>query len=252
MLRQVGLTRTPLWVSVSPVKAPFLQQAIDDMLHKGAIAVVCHPSSPGFYSRIFLVPKKNGKMRPVFDLSALNVYLHVLRFKMLTTRQVTLILSKGDWVASLDLADAYVHIPICPISRKYLRFAYQDVVYEFHSLPFGIATAPYVFTRVSCQLSKFLQPFGIPLHMYINDWLTQALSAFLTALRIRLIMLLARAFGWIINLLISELVPTQAMIFVGVRFQLALGLMFPPQERFLKICQKVHHVLTTPSIHLQE
>ena len=96
------LTRTPLWFSVSPVKSHFLQQAIDDMLHRGAIAVVRRPSSPGFYSRIFLVPKKNGKMRPVFDLSALNVFLCVLKFRMLTTRQLTLILSKGDWVASLD------------------------------------------------------------------------------------------------------------------------------------------------------
>ena len=50
----------------------------------------------------------------------------------------------------------------------------------------------------------------------------------------------------------SEIVPTQNMTFVGVRYQLDLGLMFPPQERFLRICQKAHHALTTPSIRLQE
>ena len=136
-------------------------------------------------------------MRPVFNFSALNVYLHVLRFRMLTTRQLTLILSKGDWVASLDLSDVYFHISIWPVSQKYLWFAYKGVVYEFYALPFGISTAPYVFTRMSCQLSKFLQPFSIPLYMYIDDWLTQALSAFLTALRLHLILLLARALGWI-------------------------------------------------------
>ena len=31
-----------------------------------------HPVSPGFYSQIFLVPKKNGKVRLIIDLSTLN------------------------------------------------------------------------------------------------------------------------------------------------------------------------------------
>ena len=50
----------------------------------------------------------------------------------------------------------------------------------------------------------------------------------------------------------SELVPTQNMTFVGVQYQLDLGLMFPPQERYLRICQKAHHAMTTPSIRLQK
>jgi hypothetical protein len=42
------------------------------------------PLTPGFYSRLFLVPKKNGKMRPVIDLSVLNQHLIVTHFKMET------------------------------------------------------------------------------------------------------------------------------------------------------------------------
>jgi hypothetical protein len=38
--------------------------------------------TPGFYSRLFLVPKKTGGMRPVIDLSILNSYLSVPHFKM--------------------------------------------------------------------------------------------------------------------------------------------------------------------------
>jgi hypothetical protein len=34
-------------------------------------------STPGFYSRLFLVPKKTEGMRPVIDLSILNSYLSV-------------------------------------------------------------------------------------------------------------------------------------------------------------------------------
>jgi len=118
---------------------------------------------------------------------------------MLTTRQLTRLLTKADWVASLDLSNVYFHIPIRRTSWKYLSFAYHGVVYAFHALPFRIATAPYVYTRVSCQLSKFFQPFGIFLHLYIDDWLTQAFSSFLTALRVHLVLILTRALGWVVN-----------------------------------------------------
>ena len=40
--------------------------------------------SLGFYSRLFLVPKPHQRWRPVIDLSRLNTFLHVEKFKMET------------------------------------------------------------------------------------------------------------------------------------------------------------------------
>ena len=47
----------------------------------------------------------------------------------------------GEWVLSIDLSDTYLHIPIHPLSRKYLRFCHRSQVFQFTSL-FGLATAP--------------------------------------------------------------------------------------------------------------
>jgi hypothetical protein len=47
--------------------------------------------TPGFYSRLFLVPKKTGGMRPVIDLSIRNSYLSVPHFKMETNRSIRLV-----------------------------------------------------------------------------------------------------------------------------------------------------------------
>ena len=44
------------------------------MVSKGAVEVVDTPT-PGFYSRLFLVPKAQGGWRPVIDLSPLNKFL---------------------------------------------------------------------------------------------------------------------------------------------------------------------------------
>ena len=46
------------------------------------------PECPGHYSRIFLVPKKNGKLRLIIDLSALNHFVYTQTFKMETQRKV--------------------------------------------------------------------------------------------------------------------------------------------------------------------
>ena len=104
--------------------------------------------SLGFYSRLFLVPKPQQRWRPVIDLSRLNTFLHVEKFKMETPESIRTSLIPGEWVSSIDLSDTYLHIPIHPNSRKYLRFCHRSQVFQFISLPFGLATAPQVFTMI--------------------------------------------------------------------------------------------------------
>ena len=94
-----------------------------------------------FYSRLFLVPKPHQRWRPVKDMSRLNTFLHVEKFKMETPESIKTSLIPGEWVSSIDLSDAYLLIPIHPNSRKYLRFCHRSQVFQFTSLPFGLATA---------------------------------------------------------------------------------------------------------------
>jgi hypothetical protein len=77
-------------------------------------------STPGFSSRLFLVPKKTGGMRPVIDLSILNSYLSVPHFKMETNRSIRACILPGMLTTKLDLSDAYFHIPISLASTKFL------------------------------------------------------------------------------------------------------------------------------------
>jgi len=85
-------------------------------------------------------------------------------------------LSKGMWTFSIDLKDAYFHIPIHPSSRKYLRINFQGVSYQFRALPFGIKTAPWLFTKVFLQVRAIALTRDIPIHLYIDDWLGKALD----------------------------------------------------------------------------
>ena len=91
---------------------PALPEAINRLLEKGAVERVSNPNTPGFYSRLFLVPKKDGAWRPIIDLSYLNTFIDIQSFKMETQMSVRASILPGHWGVSLDLSDAYFHVPI--------------------------------------------------------------------------------------------------------------------------------------------
>ena len=143
-LSKQNLVRFPLIISEYKAlpKDQALADCIQSLLSKNAIERVENVKSLWFYSRLFLVPKPHQRWRPVIDLSRLNTFLHIEKFKMETPESIRTSLIPGEWVASIDLSDAYLHIPIHPHSRKYLRFCHRSQVFQFTSLPFGLATAP--------------------------------------------------------------------------------------------------------------
>ena len=138
------LFRTPYITSGYAVlnRQSALSTAIQDLLLKGAVDTIQKPNS--FYSRLFLVPKPGNHWRPVIDLSCLNKFLAVPKFKMETPESIRTFLRRNEWVTSIDLTDAYLHILIHPQLQKYLRFCHNGVAHQFTSLPFGLATAPLI------------------------------------------------------------------------------------------------------------
>ena len=155
--------------------------------------------SLGFYSRLFLVPKPRQRWRPVIDLSRLNTFLHVEKFKMETPESIRTSLVPGEWVSSIDLSDAYLLIPIHPNSRKYLRFCHRSQVFQFTSLPFGLATAPQVFTMIVKEVQLMALSRGLRLHQYLDDWLIRSQSQEETLVNTQAVVDLTQFLGWIIN-----------------------------------------------------
>ena len=129
------------------------------MLQKNAIIEV-PPDSPGFYSNVFLVWKSSGGWRPVIDLKNLNAHIHAPHFHMFTTSSVLSSVEKGDYAFKIDLQDAYFHVPIHPNSRKYLRFAFENRVYQFQVLPFGPKHSPSSFYSFGAHGDSIPAPSG--------------------------------------------------------------------------------------------
>ncbi len=127
---------TSLSIMPSTSKASVLQQELSSLLQKGAIEEV--PQSEverGFFSRYFLVPKRDGGLRPILDLRRLNFSLYKGKFKMLTMRTIMSQVQEGDWFVTIDLKDAYFHIQVVQRHRRFLRFAFGEKAYNTRSCP---------------------------------------------------------------------------------------------------------------------
>ena len=198
-----------------PEKHRFLTDCGSEMLKKGAIYPIKVCTTLGFCSRLFRGPKPGEKWRPVIDLNVLNSFLHVPTFKMETAEIIRNSVTKGEWLVSINLKDAYFHVPIHPDSQHLLHFHVDKQTYQFKALPFGLAMAPLEFTRIVKEVKLVLQSRGIRVHQYLDDWLLRANTRHQCQLHTKELIHVVQQLGFVINFEKSELEPTQKIDFLG-------------------------------------
>ena len=230
------LTNQPVEMSDRrPESVLLLKQAVTDLLQKEAIEIVENPDTPGFYSRLFLVPKRDGGFRPIIDLKPLNAFLTKEKFKMETQASISAALQVNDWTTSVDLKDAYFHIPIASSSRKYLRFVIDGKTYQFRALPFGLSPAPRVFTRIMSVIADYAHRRGVALHIYLDDWLIRSSSQTQLRQDTALILMICFDLGLIVNYPKSSLEPTREFEFLGIQFSTTKYQCRPSTDRFRRL-----------------
>ena len=185
----------------------------------------------GFYSTYFTVPKKDGGIRPILNLKPFNCHLRKRPFKMETLQSIISIMRPGVWLASVDLKDAYFHVPITRRHWKYLRFKINGVVYQYKVTPFGLSLAPLLFTKVLLVIVVWLRLRGVHLHAYLDDILIVGNSPQAVLDSLRLTIQVLTCAGYILNVLKSDLTPSQDLVFIGGRFVTLRGMVFLPEDR---------------------
>ena len=192
--------------------------------------------------------KKTGDLHPVIDLSTLNRHMVIPRFKMKSQGSVRSAIRSQEWTVSIDIHDAFLHVPMYKAVRKYLRFVVNKQVYYFTCLPFGLATSPQEFTKLLCPVEAPLRQRGVKLHVYLNDWLICADTPAQAQLHAQTTISVLQFLGWIIIYEKSDLTPSQDFQFVGMQFNTRQFTVAPILKMRLKV-QSVHqHWMTNPII----
>lgn len=140
------------------------------LLSKGAVVVISS-SEDQFLSPFFPIKKSSGGMRFILNLRELNRFLDPQHFQLEDWRTVIHIMTPGSWMSKLDLEDAYLLLPITREDRRFLRFKWRSIIYEFTALPFGLSTALYVFTKIIRPVIVQLRNEGLLSVVYLDDFL---------------------------------------------------------------------------------
>ncbi len=133
---------------------------------------------------------------------------------MITLKQILPQICPGDWFMSLDLKDVYFHIQVAPYHRRFLRFAFEGVAYQYKVLPFGLSLDPRTFTRCMDMALSPLRQMGIRILNYLDDWLILAQSQAVLSSHKTLLSHLD-CLGLKVNFSKSILLPSQRVLFLG-------------------------------------
>lgn len=225
--------------------------AITILEKKGAIEQCSHIENE-FLSSYFLVPKVDGGVRFILNLKKLNEYINAPHFKLEDYRSVLKLISKNDFMAKIDLEDAYFAVPIDINFKKFLRFQFNNKLYEFKVLPFGLNIAPFVFTKILKPLLHYLRSKGLVSVVYLDDMLLLGSSYRLCKENIHQTTQLLTSLGFTINFGKSILIPSHEITFLGFTFNSKELTFSAPLNKKQKILEEIHRFILKKDCKIKE
>ena len=150
----------------------FVSSAIAEMLLAGAITQLPFGARPAVVSPLGVVPKpRSEKLRLIINMRYVNRHLIKRVFKFEGLADLADLAKKGDFAISYDLTSGYYHVALHPSSRSFVGFSWKGKYYVYNRLPFGLSTAPWVFSKVMRELVMFWRRSGIRVLPYLDDFL---------------------------------------------------------------------------------
>lgn len=220
-----------------------ISKEINDLLLKGAI-VETQESQGQFVGHIFLREKKDGSQRPIFNLKQLNKCVTYQHFKMEGLFLLKTILQRNDYMAKIDLKDAYLCVPMQSSHRQFLRFRWENRMFQFQCLPFGLASAPRDFTKLLKPAISLLRRLGTRMIVYLDDILILNQSEMGIRQDVCNVIHVLTNLGFIVNEKKSVREPHRVLEFLGFLInstEMTLSLPIGKLEKVREKCRSMIH-----------
>jgi len=140
--------------------------------------VVKLSSPPYVVNPLSVSVQSNGNKR--LDLRHVNQYLYKQKVKYEDWKVALSYFQKDSHMISFDLKSGSHHIAIHPNYQTFFGFAWKWSnenslrYFVFTVLPFGLASAPHVFTKCLKPIEKYRRFPGVKIALFLNDgWLIE-------------------------------------------------------------------------------
>ena len=226
---------------------PFLRESVVSLCEVGAAyEVFIKPTviSPLSIAYRYGKPSEPPKKRLIWNGRYVNSFLHIRKFVYESLGMVQDLAEPDGYAWCFDLTSGYYHVELAAAFHTYVAFELDGRWYQFAVLPFGLAIAPYIFTRVTRELvqrwrdgSAFGTGGAMMIH-YIDDFIFfgsavgGSLSIFL-AQQVQVLQDLESC-GFLVNWKKTVGVGTlvQSIVFLGFGIDLVKRVFFCPETRW--------------------
>ena len=140
------------------------------------------------------------KRRLIWDGRHVNRHLRKRPFRMETLQsEGRALFERSTFGGTLNISSAYHHLDMAPEAFPYLGFEWAGSFYCFEVLPFGLSSAPWLFTTVMGHCVRFLRFEGNDLIGFLDDLIFASGSARTAVESAQRMLRILRAFGWLIH-----------------------------------------------------
>ncbi|XP_064461874.1 uncharacterized protein K02A2.6-like [Ornithodoros turicata] len=147
----------PKFFKARPI--PFsIRTAVErDLERQVANGVLSPIETSSWATSIVVVPKPNGAVRVCRDFSVtVNPQLDIAQYPLPRPEELFAKLNGGVIFSKLDLSEAYLQMELDDDAKKVLVVNTHTGLFQFHRMPFGIASAPAIFQRTIEQVTARL------------------------------------------------------------------------------------------------
>ena len=215
----------------SKLETEIVSDLITKLINK-AVIKECQPVEGQFLSNIFIIPKPDGSHRLILNLKDLNEFVYTEHFKLEDYKIAMRLIERDCFMTTIDLKEAYYLVAIDDSDKKFLRFEFFWKLFEFSCLPFGLSTAPFVFTKLMKPVIQILRTAGFSSVLYLDDFSLFGNSPGECSSNFKITYKLLVALGFIPNDEKSQSDPSKRCKFLGfIFYSVSMTLQLPEEKK---------------------
>jgi len=223
----------------------FVEKAIQELLETDRIKQVSE--APYCVNPLSVATQRNGKKRLILDVSEVNKHVYKEKIKFDDWRTMSDYIESNQYMYKFDIKQGYHHIDIHEDSQKYLGFSWiiegKICYFIFTVLPFGLTSAPFIFTKVVRVLVKHWRKNSVKIACFLDDGLGVGKDFAQASKESKFVKESLFKSGFVVNEEKSVWCPTQKLSWLGIEVDLASNKFEITLERIESICSTIEYII---------
>ena len=221
----------------------FVTKAVLDLLKNGCIEEF--KIKPTVVNPLTVSIQKSDKKRLILDLREVNKRVMKQNIKLEDWKIALQYFYKDCYLYKYDLKSDNYHLDINDKFKTYLGFCWNEKYSVFSVLPFGLTSAPYVFTETLRPLVKYWRKHLIRMVLYSDDGWDTNFNLSSCSADASFVLYTSNKAGFVVNTEKSIWTPCKSLLWLGSLWNSAEHSIKVPDERVNDLIDSINSVFSS-------